>query len=262
MAVRQDSPKADLYGATIPLTILANLVVIGRLFARQASAASLWWDDYMIVVALNIEGLDRHTAAANGPLGPAQLTKFAKLHYAVQILYFFSAVSIKTSLLLLYHRLFGVCSACAASITRVVAFKQVDHEDITYTEVPASVWTVIEQYVGIICACLPALWALLSRCLAFLKNGSKHVSKTDGTARSHAVQLPRYGSKNRPHALTDTSSTGFTLLDEERRDQSGSVTAQASKDESHHSPVLKGGIYKTQKIEQEVEDCSWLRTDV
>lgn len=49
MVIREDSPKADLYDATIPLTAVANLVVVGRLFARQASAASLWWDDYMIV---------------------------------------------------------------------------------------------------------------------------------------------------------------------------------------------------------------------
>lgn len=111
MAVRGESRKADLYGATIPLTVVANLVVIGRLFARRASAASLWWDDYLIGIALvslsrpqvyseangrlmlkvpnwgisicywiqNIGGLDRHTIAANGPIGPEQLTKFFKV---------------------------------------------------------------------------------------------------------------------------------------------------------------------------------------
>lgn len=143
-----------------------------------------------------------------------------------------------------------------------MAFKQVDHQDITYTEVPASVWTVIEQYVGIICACLPALRAFLSRSFAFLKYGSKHGSRSDQTARSHAIPLPRYGSKHTPRALTDTSSIGFTLLNEDNRDQIGSVTAQASKAESTHSPILEPGIFKKQRIEQEVEDRPWLRPTV
>lgn len=86
---------------------------------------------------------------------------------------------------------------CAVSITRVVAFKQVDHRDVTYTEVLASVLTVIEHHVGIVYACLPASWALLSRFLALLEYGSKRGLKSDSTTGSHAVQLPRYGTKNR-----------------------------------------------------------------
>ncbi|KAL9595709.1 MAG: hypothetical protein Q9219_006275 [cf. Caloplaca sp. 3 TL-2023] len=122
MSVYYQSRQSEIYGGTISLIVLATVSVLIRLIARQKSAARLWWDDFIIVVALIFDwglsasywmqvrycGLGRHTNAAGGPVGPVQLLKFFKLFLAIQIMYFASAVSIKTSLILLYYRIFGV----------------------------------------------------------------------------------------------------------------------------------------------------------
>ena len=108
MSVYYESRQSEIYGGTISLIVLATLSVGVRLFARQKSAAKLWWDDLIIVVALVSRrvhhtgfrltwrarqvfdwglsacywmqvrycGLGRHTNVAGGPVGPDQLFKF------------------------------------------------------------------------------------------------------------------------------------------------------------------------------------------
>ena len=62
-------------------------------------------------------------------------------------------------------------SACLASIIRVTALNKVNFNDETYTIVSASLWTIVEQSVGIICACLPTLRPLFSK---FKKSSRAH----------------------------------------------------------------------------------------
>ncbi|KAL8772285.1 MAG: hypothetical protein Q9209_002497 [Squamulea sp. 1 TL-2023] len=52
MNVYYQSRQPEIYGGTISLIVLATISVAVRLIARQQSAARLWWDDFIIVVAL------------------------------------------------------------------------------------------------------------------------------------------------------------------------------------------------------------------
>lgn len=52
MLAYDQSRTSEVYGGTIPLIVLATILVIIRLIARNISVAKLWWDDYVIVVAL------------------------------------------------------------------------------------------------------------------------------------------------------------------------------------------------------------------
>lgn len=52
MGVYYESRQSEIYGGTISLIVLATLSVVVRLLARQRSAAKLWWDDSIIVIAL------------------------------------------------------------------------------------------------------------------------------------------------------------------------------------------------------------------
>ncbi|CAO1604627.1 hypothetical protein XANCAGTX0491_008171 [Xanthoria calcicola] len=135
MDTYHQSNVSDIYGGTISLIVLAAIAVGARLAARRVSVANLWWDDWTIVLALvrggviadvvckkdtglglnacywieiNYAGLGRHTVPAGGPVDEADLKVFFKIFLAVQILYLCSAAAIKTSLVLLYYRIFGV----------------------------------------------------------------------------------------------------------------------------------------------------------
>ncbi|KAI4168742.1 MAG: hypothetical protein LQ343_006178 [Gyalolechia ehrenbergii] len=365
MGVYYESRQSEIYGGTISLIVLATCAVVLRLIARQKTAAKLWWDDFSIVAALIFAwglsacywmqirycGLGRHTNAAGGPVGPVQLLKFYKLFLAIQLMYFASAVSIKTSLILLYYRIFGVvrwfrwllaavwavvllyfivclfvavfeCSpvayywdksiesgtcinqnqfyrwngvanllidfaiwsltlpvvwrlhlstrqrlslsfvfllgllACTASIVRVIAFDQVKLEDITYTLVTASIWTTIEQSIGIVCACLPTTRPLIKRFLKGVKDSSDR--DTDRTLKTSPIPLSYYAASQGVHDSTDTSNDGFVRLTDVGAVGNGSVTAHASTAGSDKPPVAAHTILKQQRLEQHVEHATYV----
>ena len=52
MDVYQQSKTPELFRDTISLIVLATIAVGARLAARRISVAGLWWDDYVIVLAL------------------------------------------------------------------------------------------------------------------------------------------------------------------------------------------------------------------
>lgn len=365
MGVYDESRQSEIYGGTISLIVLATLSVVVRLLARQRSAAKLWWDDFIIVVALVFDwglsacywmqvrycGLGRHTTVAGGPVGPVHLVKFYKLFLAIQLMYFASAVSIKTSLILLYYRIFGVvrwfrwllatvlaivvlyfivclfvavfeCSpvsfywdktietgscinqnqfyrwngvanllidftiwsltlpvvwqlhlsmrqrlslsfvfvlgllACAASIVRVVAFDQVKLEDVTYTLVTASIWTTIEQSIGIVCACLPTTRPLIKRFISAAKDSNEDT--LDRTMKTSSMPLSNYAARQGVHDSTDTSNGGFVKLTDGGTVGNGSVTAHASTAGPDKPPVAAHTILKQQRLEQHVEQARYV----
>ena len=53
-------------------------------------------------------------------------------------------------------------SVCIASIMRVVSYKGVQLNDMTYAGVDSMTWSIVEQSMGIVCACLaiirPLVW--------------------------------------------------------------------------------------------------------
>ncbi|KAL8947962.1 MAG: hypothetical protein Q9222_005809 [Ikaeria aurantiellina] len=259
MASPDQSINADLYGTTIALTVVASLSVVGRLFARKGSAAGLWWDDYTIFMALGNQGLDRHTTAANGPIGSGELTRFFELHYAILIMYFFSAMLIKTSLLLLYHRLFGVVRWfrwLLIAIWLVVALNFAvcllvlifECHPVSYfwdksikngkciDQNQFYLWSGVANLLidfAVWSLTLPMVWRL-------------QLSKRQKWTVSTVFLLGLLG-------LGDKSCTGFTVLDDQNGDQMGSVTAQASNTERWAAPSVQAGILKEQTIDQKIE---------
>ncbi|KAM0805101.1 hypothetical protein BDR22DRAFT_817585 [Usnea florida] len=321
------SRTAGIYGGTITLIIVAAIAVALRLTARSISAANLWWDDWTLVIALFLNialstgywiqvskgGLGRHTTAVGGPIDEQGISNFFKTLLAIQILYFSSAVAIKTSLILLYYRIFGVvrwfrwllavawsvvllyyvialfvavfeCTpvpfywdknikggtcidqnsfyrwngvanllidfmilsltmpmvwrlkleirqkislssifllglfACVASIVRVTAFSQVVEADITYTIVTASIFTVVEQSVGVTCASLPTLGPLILRVRQLSSRSIGTAITLDHEPSSHlkskpsTIQLKNMRASRPKYNGTGDSRTGFAKL--------------------------------------------------
>lgn len=147
-------------------------------------------------------------------------------------------------------------SACVASIVRVVAFNWLDLNDMTYTIVSASIWTTIEQSLGIICACLPTTRPLFGRLLHNIKHSTGHSS--DPTPHQAAprsgIPLPHYASRPAVGAAAERSWLGFSRLSEENTGGVSLVTAHAST-ASDDLPIMKNGIVKQQRLEQRVENA-------
>ncbi len=141
------------------------------------------------------------------------------------------------------------CSACIASIVRVVAFNQTDFDDITYSIVTAANWTIIEQSLGIICACLPTTRPLFGRLRHSIKHSSSRRTDPEQAASSDGIPLSQYASRPTVDVSTATTKDGFSRLSEENTAGVGSVTAHAFKAESDDLPILGQGIIRQQRLE-------------
>lgn len=144
-------------------------------------------------------------------------------------------------------------SACAASIIRVVAFDQVDFNDIQFTLVTASIWTTIEQSIGIICACLPTTRPLFGRLLHNIKHSSGHDTGSHKVAHSSEIPLPQYASRPATNGSFDTTRDGFARLQDESSVGLSSVTAHASSAARDDLPIVAERIVKQQTLKQQVE---------
>ncbi|KAL8837395.1 MAG: hypothetical protein Q9176_005701 [Flavoplaca citrina] len=160
-------------------------------------------------------------------------------------------LSLRQKLSLSFVLILGLL-ACIASIVRVVAFDQVELEDITYTEVTVSIWTAIEQSIGIVCACLPNIRPLIAHFWKGVKN-----SNDDETHRQKAylssIPLSRHIAHQGVQRSTSTTDDGFVRLAENLELGNGSVTVQVSEARGDNLPVAVDAIIKQQRLEQHVE---------
>ena len=124
-------------------------------------------------------------------------------------------------------------SACIASIVRVVTFNQVNPIDVAYTIAPTAIWTVIEQALGIVCACLPTTKPLFDRLFAQARNTHSSSGTEDTAARK---PLENYSSRANLRLLDNTDLAGFERTDEE-------MALQPS------SGLLHTYIYKTRMMD-------------
>ncbi|KAJ5651920.1 hypothetical protein N7507_009346 [Penicillium longicatenatum] len=107
-----------IYVGTIATIIPATIAVSSRFAARYVSSAGFWWDDYTIALSLVVNWVMAALRWAQisleyyGPdghaLNPEKVQGFGKLFMGIQLIYTLNAGLTKTSLLLLYHRIFGV----------------------------------------------------------------------------------------------------------------------------------------------------------
>ncbi|KAJ5909579.1 hypothetical protein N7504_004222 [Penicillium tannophilum] len=107
-----------IYVGTIATVVPATIAVALRFTARHVSRAGFWWDDYTIAMSLVVNWvmaalrwaqISLHYYGPDGHiLPPEKVHGFGKIFMAIQLVYTLNAVLTKTSLLLLYHRIFGV----------------------------------------------------------------------------------------------------------------------------------------------------------
>lgn len=149
-------------------------------------------------------------------------------------------------------------SACVASIVRVWAFNLVNFDDFEYTITTAVIWTVVEQSLGIICACLPTLRPLLSRIGLFtIKTTHASNSKNTNSRSGAAIGLSNLSSRPGFRPSIDVSSNaGFARLDEENGTLGHSIlTTHAGRMPSGDVPQVPRGILKGQTVEQHYDEA-------
>jgi hypothetical protein len=113
--------------------------------------------------------------------------------------------------------------------------------------VDVSIWSTIEQSLGIICACLITYQPLLSRVLSPFRRSSD----TGESERnpSKATEMVRLGTRPNQKPSNDVSSAGFARLNEDN-DIESTVTTYVTADWKGDPMVLPKAITKSQTIEQ------------
>lgn len=134
-----------------------------------------------------------------------------------------------------------------------MAFSQVNLSDPTYTFVTATISTMIEQSIGIICACLPTTRPLFGRLLHNIKNSSGDETDKQKVAHSSSVPLSNYTSRSAVNGPGDMISGGFERLSEENALEIGSVIAHASTAAKDELPIVTDRIVRQKRVEQQVE---------
>ncbi|KAL2860649.1 hypothetical protein BJX68DRAFT_90142 [Aspergillus pseudodeflectus] len=125
MASNDDGPGGEvediscrIWIGTIVTVVPATIAVALRFVSRHISRAGFWWDDWVIAVSLVVNwGMDitrwvqvlmyqfgRH----HGDVPVSDVVEYQKSFIAIQLIYFTNAVLTKSSLLLLYQRIFGI----------------------------------------------------------------------------------------------------------------------------------------------------------
>ncbi|KAL8868716.1 MAG: hypothetical protein Q9174_004804 [Haloplaca sp. 1 TL-2023] len=363
-----DSLAWRVWVGSVVSVALATVFVALRLLARRISSASFWWDDYTIIAALVTQwgmGISRWIPLVNWYyghhtvyVGPHNLMEFRK------VLYFLNATLTKVSLLLLYHRIFGVvkkfryalwisafcvmawwiattilaflgctpiaynwnknidgqcvdlvaffrwngiCNllldflilllplpmvwrlsissrnklelsgmfllglfVCIAGVLRVLAYKPTQLADSTYSGVGSMTWSIVEQGIGVVCACLPTLRPLLVRIVPShsrqnTKNSSS-IGMDNFRGGTHHSDM-HGGGKSAWKPSDDSESTvGFARLQDDEQPMSaadiqrsvyastgGTVMASGGQGLDKDRPILKNGILKSQTIDQHSE---------
>lgn len=123
-------------------------------------------------------------------------------------------------------------------------FWQIDFSDPTYTGVGASIWSTTEQAIGIICACLSTMQALVRRLRSKLQE-----QDCEASGRSKLlgqIQMPHLQSEG---AIGLAQNAGFTHLDEEDASAAYFATCVTTTRPSA-AKIGTEGVYRDQTIEQ------------
>ncbi|GAB1214937.1 hypothetical protein ATERTT37_004118 [Aspergillus terreus] len=106
---------------------------------------------------------------------------------------------------------------CVASICRILALKRnTESNDATWTMAPVFIWSCVEPFVGIICACLPTFGHFFRRWWAVVRtrSGGSSNNKTEESAASKtATWIKRARKKPAKDSLFSTVND-FGCVDE------------------------------------------------
>ncbi|KAF2119154.1 hypothetical protein BDV96DRAFT_596922 [Lophiotrema nucula] len=95
-------------------------------------------------------------------------------------------------------------AVCVFSIVRTIMVHQASFDDPTWNNAPGATWSVIENHIAILCACLPVLKPLFIKPKSGLPTAKSSGYKSSGYIRS-ADSKPR--GKKDPYGVTDGSIT-------------------------------------------------------
>ncbi|KAK0377456.1 hypothetical protein CLIM01_05184 [Colletotrichum limetticola] len=122
-AFRAENRAGEVYTIHIIFFVLSILSVCARLAAARQSGRRLAWDDWLSVTALVFIvgvftgtmfwlkfGLGRHEVVVHEE-DPMNITRFYQTIFANEIMYPMGLASARLSLVILYHRIFGLFSA-------------------------------------------------------------------------------------------------------------------------------------------------------
>ncbi|KAL1966347.1 hypothetical protein VTN77DRAFT_4489 [Rasamsonia byssochlamydoides] len=111
---------------------------------------------------------------------------------------------------------------CVASIVRIVTLDRISSTDPTWTMAPVFVWSCVEPFIGIVCACLPTYGPFIRRWRSKSSNSknSRGINNNSSTSSSGL----RFSKKTAHRRTTDYTSLG----DEVQLTNEISVTGPAS----------------------------------
>ena len=92
------------------------------------------------------------------------------------------------------------------SVVRLTTLSQISTLDITWTDVPAAIWTPVECSVGVISACLPTMRPLFGRLFYSKDRSTGAASRSKRGPRNDSQPLYKNGLKE---------ANSFRRLDEE-----------------------------------------------
>jgi hypothetical protein len=157
---------------------------------------------------------------------------------------------------------------------RIIAYKPNQLKDNTYSGVGSMTWSIVEQGIGIVCACLPTLRPVIS-CMYTKrsKNHSKEGSSSIGmdnfrSGTVHSEKTTPGKSAFRPATYESESTVGFARLHDEESAMSPAdvqrsvyaatpagtaVSTTAGEGDRKSAKVVPSGILKEQTMEQRSE---------
>ena len=139
----------------------------------------------------------------------------------------------------------------AASIVRVVMFNQLKLQDEPYTNVEPAIWTVVEQSLGITCACLPTLRPLFGRLLF----ATTHVRSSPGGTRSGDLNLSKISNKPIPRRHRDVEAG--EVFEHPSDENMASITTRASVASAEDlADLVPEAILRSHTIEQRYDQRS------
>lgn len=163
-------------------------------------------------------------------------------------------------------------SVCITSIMRITAYKPNQLKDNTYSGVGSMTWSIVEQGIGIVCACLPTLRPLVS---CIYPRGSKNNKNKEGSSigmdkfRSGTVHSePTTPGKTawKPAAYDSESTVGFARLHDEEGVMSpadvqrsvyaplgAAISTTAGEGDRTATKAVPVGILKSQTMDQRSE---------
>ena len=156
----------------------------------------------------------------------------------------------------------SIRSACVPSIVRDMGHNLANFAGLEYTITTAVLWTVVEQSLGIICARLPILRALLTR-LGILTSKPDHASnfKAINSRSGVGIDLGRLSARPGLRPSIDISrEIRVARLDKECGGLGlSTLTTHAGRMSSGDVPQVSNGILSGQTLEQHYDEERNLR---